>query len=75
MLPPSILRILDQNHAQSKACVPTNSNAPDIELRDSSGLRGVELQIAATAELARPSTAAPPAFGATFGKAIHSGTA
>jgi hypothetical protein len=58
MLSPSILRILDQNHAQLKACVQASSNALDIELWDSSGMRVIELQIAATAELARPSTAA-----------------
>jgi hypothetical protein len=47
-------------HIRSKSCSVESvcSNALDIELWDSSGMRVIELQIAATAELARPSTAA-----------------
>jgi hypothetical protein len=63
MLLPSIVRILDQNQAQLKAAEQTKVKSPDSNPESASGLKKIELEIAAAAELVKPSEAANPAAG------------
>ncbi len=67
MLLSSILRILDQYQEQPKVVEKTNANVGKFELgmasspEESSGLHKIEKEIAAAAELLRPSTPHPAA--------------
>jgi hypothetical protein len=64
MLLPSILKILDQNDVQLRI-VESRARLPIPKDEEASGLRKIELEIAAAAELAKSSgTAVPPASAA-----------
>jgi hypothetical protein len=60
MLLSSILRMLDQNQAQLKAAEQAKASVSQPQKRqEGSGLQKIELEIAAAAELAKPSGVNP----------------
>ena len=62
MLLPSIVRILGQNQSQLKTAELPRAKPPVSNLEAASSLQKIEMEIAAAAELAKPSgTADPPA--------------
>jgi hypothetical protein len=63
MLLPAIVRILDQNQAQLSTAEQAKAKAPS-NLESASSLQKIEMEIAAAAELAKPSGAVEPPVGA-----------
>ncbi len=63
MLLPSIVKLLDQNQAQLKAAAPSKAKPPVSNPQSSPGLQTIEQEIAAAAELVKPSGVEKPASG------------
>lgn len=59
MLLPLILRMFDQNHAQQKPAEQPRAAEQVPKSQEASGLKSIELEIAAAAELAKAPAAAP----------------
>ena len=67
MLLPSIVKILDQNQAQLKAAEQAKVKPPAAKQEDGSSLQKIEIEIAAAAELVKPSDITPNAGPSSTG--------
>jgi hypothetical protein len=63
MLLPSILRILDQDQHELRIAEQAKARMPVSKPEEASGLQRIELEIAAAADLVKPSDATPEPAG------------